>query len=109
MTQNILINRQHCIKIIDFGSAARFGALSDKENYLTNGYGTSGYMAPEIVNGFPYHGPEQDMWYVVTYSGLLELFYSGFFPDSFLLKMHKKWPRDAVATGYLAGVQCFLI
>lgn len=55
--ENIVLDGEGKIKLIDFGSAA----------YIKNGpfdvfVGTIDYAAPEVLQGRPYRGKEQDVW-----------------------------------------------
>lgn len=60
--QNVLIDEHQRIKLIDFGCSQRFGALGETSEYFCGKSGTEAYMAPEILRGLEYRGPEQDMW-----------------------------------------------
>ena len=44
------------LKLIDFGTATKF----DKDNYLTQAYGTPYYMAPEVAKGC--YSEKADLW-----------------------------------------------
>jgi serine/threonine protein kinase len=60
--QNIVIDYKYRAKIIDFGSAS---AIATKPgNYFTKFNGTTHFASPEIVKGFPYKGPEAEIWCV---------------------------------------------
>ncbi|MCJ1436782.1 hypothetical protein MMC27_006164 [Xylographa pallens] len=55
--ENIILDGEHKVKLIDFGSAA----------YIKSGpfdvfVGTIDYAAPEVLQGKPYRGKEQDVW-----------------------------------------------
>lgn len=55
--ENVVLDGENQVKLIDFGSAA----------YIRNGpfdvfVGTIDYAAPEVLQGRPYAGPEQDVW-----------------------------------------------
>ncbi|KAL8746559.1 MAG: hypothetical protein Q9190_001443 [Brigantiaea leucoxantha] len=55
--ENIILDSENNVKLIDFGSAA----------YIKNGpfevfVGTIDYAAPEVLQGKPYRGKEQDVW-----------------------------------------------
>ncbi|TPX17374.1 uncharacterized protein E0L32_012160 [Thyridium curvatum] len=55
--ENVILDGEGVIKLIDFGSAA----------YIKSGpfdvfVGTIDYAAPEVLNGKPYGGKEQDVW-----------------------------------------------
>ncbi|KAL8763640.1 MAG: hypothetical protein Q9184_000640 [Pyrenodesmia sp. 2 TL-2023] len=55
--ENIVLDGENKVKLIDFGSAA----------YIKNGpfdvfVGTIDYAAPEVLQGRPYRGKEQDVW-----------------------------------------------
>ena len=56
--ENIIINQNFSCKLIDFGSAT-----FHKPGQLFNTfYGTVEYCSPEVLKGFPYEGPELEMW-----------------------------------------------
>ena len=56
--ENIIINHKFNCKLIDFGSATFY-----KSGELFNTfYGTVEYCSPEVLKGFPYAGPELEMW-----------------------------------------------
>ena len=56
--ENIIINNKFSCKLIDFGSATFY-----KPGQLFNTfYGTVEYCSPEVLKGFPYEGPELEMW-----------------------------------------------
>lgn len=55
--ENVVLDGENQVKLIDFGSAA----------YVKNGpfdvfVGTIDYAAPEVLQGKPYGGKEQDVW-----------------------------------------------
>ncbi len=53
---NILVDRDHKVKIIDFGFA-------DNTGRALHAYcGTPSYMAPEIIHKREYRGKEVDIW-----------------------------------------------
>ena len=61
--ENICVDADLNIKLIDFGSVARFAASSkDEKDYFQKFYGTVSYSAPEQVRGEKYRGPEAEMW-----------------------------------------------
>jgi len=56
--ENIIINNKFGCKLIDFGSATFY-----KPGQLFNTfYGTVEYCSPEVLKGYPYGGPELEMW-----------------------------------------------
>ena len=56
--ENIIIDQKFSCKLIDFGSATFY-----KPGQLFNTfYGTMEYCSPEVLKGFPYEGPELEMW-----------------------------------------------
>lgn len=48
-------------KILDFGFAAQQSG-DDGNGFFTNRVGTPDYMAPEMLEGIPYRGPEVDIF-----------------------------------------------
>ena len=56
--ENIIINHKFNCKLIDFGSAT-FHKPGELFNTF---YGTVEYCSPEVLKGFPYAGPELEMW-----------------------------------------------
>ncbi|KAJ0038726.1 hypothetical protein Pint_23001 [Pistacia integerrima] len=50
--ENLLLNKNHALKITDFG-VSRFQALNPKD--MTGSTGTIGYMAPEVLKSEPYN------------------------------------------------------
>nr|CAB3264473.1 NUAK family SNF1-like kinase 1 [Phallusia mammillata] len=56
--ENILLGKNHQIKIADFGLANLF----TNDGLLHTFCGSPLYASPEIVNGVPYIGPEVDSW-----------------------------------------------
>ncbi|KAJ3110352.1 hypothetical protein HK100_003071, partial [Physocladia obscura] len=58
--ENIVIDKNYDIKIIDFGSVAQIP--TDVRDYFTKFNGTLHFASPEVSNGFPYRGPEAEMW-----------------------------------------------
>ncbi len=58
--ENIIIDRQHHVKMIDFGFSVKVPAGQKLRVFC----GTPSYMAPEIVNRKEYFGPPADMWAV---------------------------------------------
>ena len=70
---NILIDAQHCIKLIDFG----FSTCFSNEKKVKLFCGTPSYMSPEIVSKQESHGPPSDIWAAGI---LLFVLLSGSFP-----------------------------
>jgi len=61
--ENICVDSDLNIKVIDFGSVARFPAVSEKKtNYFQMVHGTESYYAPEHIRKEVYRGPESEMW-----------------------------------------------
>ncbi|XP_059800678.1 NUAK family SNF1-like kinase 1 [Hypanus sabinus] len=56
--ENILLDENFNVKLADFG----LSTLYHKDHLLETYCGSPLYASPEIVNGFPYHGPEVDCW-----------------------------------------------
>ncbi|KAH3661538.1 hypothetical protein OGAPHI_006386 [Ogataea philodendri] len=56
--ENILLDKNHNIKIADFGMAA----LETKHRLLETSCGSPHYASPEIVAGRTYHGSPSDVW-----------------------------------------------
>ncbi|KAG7706836.1 hypothetical protein KL914_002720 [Ogataea haglerorum] len=56
--ENILLDKNHNIKIADFGMAA----LETKHKLLETSCGSPHYASPEIVAGRTYHGSPSDVW-----------------------------------------------
>ncbi|GMG47196.1 unnamed protein product [Ambrosiozyma monospora] len=56
--ENILLDRNHNIKIADFGMAA----LETRQKLLETSCGSPHYASPEIVAGRTYHGSPSDVW-----------------------------------------------
>ena len=71
--ENILIDPQHCIKLIDFG----FSTCFSNEKKVKLFCGTPSYMSPEIVTKQESHGPPSDIWAAGI---LLFVLLSGSFP-----------------------------
>ncbi|KAJ3303955.1 hypothetical protein HDV03_003193 [Kappamyces sp. JEL0829] len=55
--ENILIDASHHVTLIDFGSSAYISA-----GPFTTFFGTEIFCPPEVLEGNPYNGMEQDMW-----------------------------------------------
>lgn len=66
--ENLLISREGCVKICDFGLAIKFDPFNGK--HITQTCGSLFNVAPEIIDCIPYLGPEVDCWSlgVVLYS-----------------------------------------
>ncbi|XP_060691101.1 NUAK family SNF1-like kinase 1 [Hemiscyllium ocellatum] len=56
--ENILLDESFNVKLADFG----LSNLYHKDQLLETYCGSPLYASPEIVNGFPYQGPEVDCW-----------------------------------------------
>ncbi|XP_014900125.1 NUAK family SNF1-like kinase 2 [Poecilia latipinna] len=56
--ENILLDGNGNVKIADFG----LSNLYHRDEYLQTFCGSPLYASPEIVNGWPYRGPEVDTW-----------------------------------------------
>ncbi|XP_075430535.1 NUAK family SNF1-like kinase 1 [Ascaphus truei] len=56
--ENILLDDNLNVKLADFG----LSNLYQKDQVLKTYCGSPLYASPEIVNGFPYQGPEVDCW-----------------------------------------------
>ncbi|XP_078399440.1 NUAK family SNF1-like kinase 1 isoform X1 [Cetorhinus maximus] len=56
--ENILLDENFNVKLADFG----LSNLYHKDRLLETYCGSPLYASPEIVNGFPYQGPEVDCW-----------------------------------------------
>ncbi|XP_029457053.1 NUAK family SNF1-like kinase 1 [Rhinatrema bivittatum] len=56
--ENILLDENLNVKLADFGLSNMF----QKDQVLETYCGSPLYAAPEIINGFPYQGPEVDCW-----------------------------------------------
>lgn len=55
--ENILIDEDGKVKLIDFGSAARYGRKK-----FTRFLGTIQYASPEILKGESFDGPSAEVW-----------------------------------------------
>lgn len=61
--ENICVDADLNIKLIDFGSVARYAKSNeDKKDYFNVFHGTESYFAPEHVRQEAYRGPEAEMW-----------------------------------------------
>jgi len=61
--ENICVDADLNIKLIDFGSVARFPEVSPTQtNYFQMVHGTESYYAPEHIRKEVYRGPEAEMW-----------------------------------------------
>ncbi len=58
--ENILLDKDHNIKIADFGMAA--WQANKQDGMLYTSCGSPHYAAPEIINGEPYNGSAADIW-----------------------------------------------
>ena len=58
--ENILLDKDHNIKIADFGMAA--WQVNKQDGMLYTSCGSPHYAAPEIINGEPYNGSAADIW-----------------------------------------------
>lgn len=56
--QNVLVDKKHNLKLIDFGFAVRV----ESDTLLKVFCGTPSYMSPEIVSRTPYEGKASDIW-----------------------------------------------
>jgi len=56
--QNLLLNKNRCIKLIDFG----LSNFRVKGKLGSTFCGTPAYAAPEMLLGNKYEGPEVDIW-----------------------------------------------
>jgi serine/threonine protein kinase len=59
---NLLMNAGGVMKISDFGVSEVFRTADGQPRELLGAYGTDAYMAPEMVQGRPYHGESIDIW-----------------------------------------------
>lgn len=57
--ENILLDRQNNLKIIDFGLS---NILSQENAKFKTACGSPSYVAPEVLSGRKYHGPQVDVW-----------------------------------------------
>lgn len=56
--ENILMDRNHNIKIVDFGMAA----LQPANKWLTTSCGSPHYASPEVIRAEQYRGDKADIW-----------------------------------------------
>lgn len=56
---NIMLDKDYCIKISDFGCAAKY---SSSKPLFTSPAGTSKYFPPEVLAGMPYEGQSVDLF-----------------------------------------------
>jgi len=59
--ENLLLDKRFTLKIADWGFKAPIIGR-DGSGFLTTYLGTTGYMAPEIIEGKPYKGAEVDLF-----------------------------------------------
>ncbi|CAL6060946.1 Kinase [Hexamita inflata] len=57
--ENILLNANNDLKIIDFGLS---NILSQDNDKFQTACGSPSYVAPEVLSGRGYHGPQVDIW-----------------------------------------------
>jgi len=61
--ENICIDADLNIKLIDFGSVARFSQVNaEQKDYFKQFHGTLSFVAPEHIRKETYRGPEAEMW-----------------------------------------------
>lgn len=75
--ENLLLDGSFNLKIADFGLSAKHETAEGAAQQLKTTCGTPGYMAPEILKGGRYSGPETDIW---SAGILLFIMLSGFPP-----------------------------
>ncbi|XP_063176983.1 maternal embryonic leucine zipper kinase isoform X1 [Chroicocephalus ridibundus] len=88
--ENLLIDKEHNLKLIDFGLCAKpKGGL---DNRLNTSCGSPAYAAPELIQGKAYIGSEADIW---SMGVLLYALLCGFLPfdDNSLMAVYRKITR----------------
>ncbi|RWS26376.1 maternal embryonic leucine zipper kinase-like protein 1, partial [Leptotrombidium deliense] len=60
--ENVLFDRNHNIKLIDFGLAAQSKESTKSLFHLKTCCGSPAYAAPELIAGEEYSGPAVDVW-----------------------------------------------
>ncbi|KAI7694706.1 Maternal embryonic leucine zipper kinase [Sarcoptes scabiei] len=60
--ENILFDKNHKIKLIDFGLAANSSSNKASLSFLQTCCGSPAYAAPELLRGQTYSGPAVDVW-----------------------------------------------
>ncbi|CAG2182917.1 unnamed protein product, partial [Oppiella nova] len=60
--ENILFDKNHRIKLIDFGLAAHCRNVDDSQLHLKTCCGSPAYAAPELLKNQSYSGPAVDVW-----------------------------------------------
>uniref|UniRef100_A0A8C3JDZ6 Maternal embryonic leucine zipper kinase n=1 Tax=Calidris pygmaea TaxID=425635 RepID=A0A8C3JDZ6_9CHAR len=88
--ENLLIDKEHNLKLIDFGLCAKpKGGL---DNRLSTFCGSPAYAAPELIQGKAYIGSEADIW---SMGVLLYALLCGFLPfdDNSLMAVYRKITR----------------
>lgn len=88
--ENILFDKNHQIKLIDFGLAANpSGAKQQSLFTLETCCGSPAYAAPELISGHVYSGPAVDVWSagVILYALLVGQLP---FDDENMTKLYKK-------------------
>ncbi|CAL5995719.1 Kinase [Hexamita inflata] len=84
--ENILLNAANDLKIIDFGLS---NILSQENAKFKTACGSPSYVAPEVLSGRKYHGPQVDIWSagIILYAMLCGTLP---FDDEELPKLYKK-------------------
>jgi serine/threonine protein kinase len=60
--ENVVVDASYKVKLIDFGSASEIPHR--EEEYFTKFNGTAHFASPEVAKGYPYRGPESEIWYL---------------------------------------------
>lgn len=83
--ENILLDSNYDLKVIDFGLS---NILNEKQ-LLKTACGSPSYVAPEVLSGRKYHGPQVDIWSsgIILYAMLCGTLP---FDDDDLAKLYKK-------------------